>query len=160
MKIHLLSLVIGLVPLCANGRLLHFPIAGRDVVASSQRRALEAAVVDQDNVYQARGVQYVDLQVGKYQPSANQLFTHLSYGLTLLYLQKDARNRHRAPLLAPQVAPLGFLVLVAPTIAAKDPICMDSTTRSNPLVSLKCRVTTAHCEARSPATTKTSAPST
>lgn len=61
------SLLFGLTAAFPVGaRLYHVPIGKLDAVGT-QKRVLDATEddIDQDNLYQARGVQYVDLKVGE-----------------------------------------------------------------------------------------------
>ena len=60
MKVYLLGFAA--VWASASARLFHVPIGRRDATAGSNHRILDD--VDQDNLYQARGVQYADLKVG------------------------------------------------------------------------------------------------
>eukprot|EP00547_Thalassionema_nitzschioides_P003963 CAMPEP_0194202438 /NCGR_PEP_ID=MMETSP0156-20130528/2450_1 /TAXON_ID=33649 /ORGANISM="Thalassionema nitzschioides, Strain L26-B" /LENGTH=746 /DNA_ID=CAMNT_0038927927 /DNA_START=339 /DNA_END=2579 /DNA_ORIENTATION=- len=61
-----LSLFLGLAAALApaGARLYHVPIGKLDTASKGTHRMLDAENFDQDNLYQARGVQYVDLKVG------------------------------------------------------------------------------------------------
>lgn len=60
-----ICLTLPLLLAAAEARLFHLPLGGSDKQNGDPRRRLaDASAVDQDNLYQARGVQYVDLKVG------------------------------------------------------------------------------------------------